>query len=268
MSDFPVPSLVTPAHALPKPLPAAARYGLALGLVVAAVIVAFAVRQAAGSPGVTLVFVLPVVVAATRLGFGPSILTIVGGVLAFDYLFTQPYYSLRIASPSDVWAAGLLLAIAALTGAVAAEVRRRAIASAREAVRAKALHSVAHLAAQGAPAAALQSRAADALAEIFGAPAVILVQAGDGLRDAARAGRGDLAEVDREAAAWALEHRKPVRGDSYPFENAAYNFWPLQPGSGPALVIGVGCRGDQDAWPDDPAGYVELVGGYLGAGVR
>ena len=71
------------------------------------------------------IFVLPVVIAATALGWGPSLLAVSTSVLAFDFFFTEPFYSFRIASPSDVWAAALLLVIAAIVSTIAAESRRR-----------------------------------------------------------------------------------------------------------------------------------------------
>ena len=33
------------------------------------------------------------------------------GVIAFDFFFTEPYYSLRMTNPSEIWAAVLLFVI-------------------------------------------------------------------------------------------------------------------------------------------------------------
>jgi K+-sensing histidine kinase KdpD len=40
------------------------------------------------APGLTLIFVLPVVIAGTAFGLGPSVAAIVASVLAFDFFFT------------------------------------------------------------------------------------------------------------------------------------------------------------------------------------
>ncbi len=89
----------------------AAQLAISLLLVAAATLLAFVVDHIVAAPNLTLIFVLPVVVAATFFGWIPALLAAVAGVLAFDFFFTQPYYSFRIASPSDLWAAALLLVI-------------------------------------------------------------------------------------------------------------------------------------------------------------
>lgn len=86
------------------PLPLVARYGAALLFVALAAGFAFTVEDRVGAANLTLIFVLPVIGAATLFGWGPSLLATVAGVLAFDFFFTEPKYSLVIASPSDVWA--------------------------------------------------------------------------------------------------------------------------------------------------------------------
>ena len=89
----------------------AAQLAISLLLVAAATLLAFVVDHIVAAPNLTLIFALPVVVAATFFGWIPALLAAVAGVLAFDFFFTQPYYSFRIASPSDLWAAALLLVI-------------------------------------------------------------------------------------------------------------------------------------------------------------
>ena len=59
------------------------------------------------APSLTLVYVLPVIVAANLFGWGPSLLAVVGGVAAYDFLFTVPYYSLSVTDPAEIWAAAL-----------------------------------------------------------------------------------------------------------------------------------------------------------------
>lgn len=244
------------------------RYAAALGLVAGAVGLGFLVRYLAGAPNVTLVFVLPVVIAATRLGFGASLLAAVAGVLAFDFFFTVPYYSFRIHGAGDMWAAGLLLTIAAIVSTVAAEARRRAVNAQLAADRAEALHDVAHLVAQAAPREDILTGGARALHRIFRAPAVVMLQSEGRLTPAATAGGAAVEAVDIEAAQWSLQNDKPLRGENYPFETSRFDFWPIGLGDGGGLAIGVGCGSDRDSWPENPGRYVELVGAYLAASLN
>ncbi|HUN97144.1 MAG TPA: DUF4118 domain-containing protein [Bradyrhizobium sp.] len=96
-------------------------------LVALATGLAFLAQRLISAPNVTLIYVLPVIISATLFGWDPSLLTVVVGVVAFDFFFTEPYYSLTITSPSDIWAAVVLFVIASIVTSVAAESRRRAM---------------------------------------------------------------------------------------------------------------------------------------------
>lgn len=131
--------------------PALVRYGASLLLVGVAVAFGFALKPLVTPANVTLIFVLPVVIAATSFGWGPSLATVVAGVLAFDFFFTEPYFQFTIANATDLWAATLLFLIAAIVSAVAAEAQRRAASAQRAARQASALQVVAHMVIEGRP---------------------------------------------------------------------------------------------------------------------
>ncbi len=126
-------------------LPVLAHYGLLVLLVAAAVLLALLVQYLIARPNLSLIFVLPVVLAATTFGWGPSMTASLTSVVADDFFFTEPRYSLAIASPSDLWATGLLLVIAAAVSTLAAEARRRAIDARQAADQAMALQALAHV---------------------------------------------------------------------------------------------------------------------------
>ena len=169
-----------------------------------ATVLAFVVANLIAAPNLTLIFVLPVVIAATAFGWGPALNAAVLGVLAFDFFFTQPYYSFRIASPSDLWAAGLLLVIAAIVSSVAAEARRRAVEARLAAEQAQALQGLAHVVIEGRAEADILKAAANALSQIFSAPAAIFLERGSALRPVATAGGAEITGAEEEAASGAL----------------------------------------------------------------
>jgi len=162
-------------------LPRAAQYAVSLLFVVVAIGFAFTVEDRVGGANLTLIFVLPVIAAATLFGWGPSLLSTLASVLAFDFFFTEPKYSFVIASASDAWAAGLLLVIATVVSAVAAESRRRQLVAQQAAEQAQALQTLAHVVIQGRPHPEILAAAATALNEIFCAPSVIFMQQGSAL---------------------------------------------------------------------------------------
>ncbi|HEX5262368.1 MAG TPA: DUF4118 domain-containing protein [Phenylobacterium sp.] len=240
----------------------AAAYGLSLAMVAAATLAAVLVARVQTIPNLSLIFVLPVVIAAVSFGWGPALAAAVGGVLAFNFFLIAPLYSLNVADPANLWALILLLITAAIVSAVAAQSRRRALEAGKAADQATALQALARslVAATGGQGAAAAS--AEALARLFQAPAVVLLQDED-LAIAGQAGGGELTAADFEAAGWALAARMQTRGGAYPVEGAAYDFWPVVTPQRQQAVIGVAISLAETGRPDAPERLVEIVSGYL-----
>lgn len=246
---------------------AAAQYGVAILMVAATTVVALALRGLVATPSLTLFYVLPVVAAAVSFGWGPSLAATVLGALAYDFFFTQPYYSLAITSPADITDAALLLLVAASVSAMAAEARRRAQAARRATEQAEALQALAHAVVQSRPPAEVAQAAARALNRMFAVPSVVLAERAGELELMGHAAIDNLDDPDQEAAVAAVATHVPTRGGEYPVDGARFDFWPFDAAVG-ALVIGLDFSQTDDGHPPDLAGLVELVGGYLTAAGR
>jgi K+-sensing histidine kinase KdpD len=233
-----------------------------------ATLLAFVVEHLIAAPNLTLIFVLPVVVAATFFGWAPALVAAVAGVLAFDFFFTQPYYSLRIASPSDIWAAALLLVIAAMVSTVAAESRRRASESRRSAERAEAVQTLAHTIIEARPRRDVLQAGANALSRIFQAPAVVFVDEGGSLSVGASAGEAEVTDAVEDAARGSLGNHVRTRGGAYPYDRSPYDFWPLTTPGGRGLVLGVDFAHALEERPTAPEPFVDVVGGYLAGALK
>lgn len=81
---------------------------------------------------VVTLFVLPPLVSAFFFGIGPSFLASVAAALVYDFFFTEPYHSLRIASSAVILEVVVFFATSILAAQVAKLVRRQ-----REALRAR-----------------------------------------------------------------------------------------------------------------------------------
>ena len=240
-----------------------AGYALSLMLVVFAAAIAMAAERVVGAPNVTLIFVLPVVVAASAFGWGPALATVVAGALAFDFLFTEPRYSLQIYNPSDMWAAALLLVIAALVSAVAAEGRRRALEAREAAEQAMAVQTLAHAVIERRSRADVLQTAAQALNQAFRAPAVIFLQDGAVFSLAASAGAPQITAAEEEAARWVLTSGTHARAETYPFDRSLFDFWPVAAPGSRSCVLGVGFAAARRGRPASPEQMIDIVAGYV-----
>jgi two-component system sensor histidine kinase KdpD len=90
---------------------------------------------------VSLVYLLPVVVAATQWGIGPGILAAVAGAVAADFFFYPPLYSVWIRDPQHVVDLILFLLVALVTSNLAARLKNEAVAVSRREREIRELHS-------------------------------------------------------------------------------------------------------------------------------
>jgi len=254
-------SRIPPARK-PRP-PAWIGYGAALALVAAATIAAVVVARLVAAPNLSLVFVLPVVIAAVTFGWGPALAAAVAGVVAYNFFLIPPLYTFRVADPANVWALVLLLIAAGIVSAVASQSRRRALEAEASAERADALQRLARDLVGAADRKRMVGAAAEALGRVFRCPAVILIPGPERMTLLAQTRDVELSDADHEAARWALASRLPTRGGAYPVESAQFDFWPVVTPQRSQLVIGVAISGRDEGRPEAPERQVETVAGYL-----
>lgn len=253
----------TPLVQRPQRVDAWASYGLSLVFVGVASLLAVWMDRQVAIPNVSLIFVLPVVVAAIRYGWGPALAAAVAGVVAYNFLLIEPRYTFRVADPANVWALVLLLITAAAVSAVAAQSRRRALQAWEAVAQSSALQAMARALVAARDSKAIARACAETLARVFEAPAVVFVADGDDLRLTARAGGARVTAADEEAAEWVLAARLPTRGGAYPIDGCAYDFWPIQTPKRQRAVIGVQISGREQGRPENPESFAETVAGYL-----
>ncbi|WP_374471316.1 DUF4118 domain-containing protein [Phenylobacterium sp.] len=255
---------MTPTAATPWPKPPVwARYALALLAVALATLAGVLVDAASGAPNASLVFVLPVVLAAARFGWGPALVAALAGVVAFNFFLIEPRHTLRVAEASNVWALALLLAVAAVVSAVAAESRRRAVAARAAADQALALQSLARTLVGASSRQAIADCCAEAAARLFSAPSVVLLEERGRFAARAVAGGARLSEADEAAARWALGARHATRGGAYPTPEAEFDFWPVVTAARQSAVIGLRLQDPDAGRPEAPDRLVQIVEGYL-----
>lgn len=238
-------------------------YAMTFAAVGAATLAAIAVDRLLGAPNASLVFVLPVVLAAASFGWGPAMVAAGAGTVAYNYFLIEPRHTFRVADPANIWALLLLLATAGVVSAVAAESRRRALTAREAANRSGALQTLARTLVGSTSRQAIADGCAEAMSRAFHAPAVVLLEERTGFAVRALAGGAALAPADEEAARWALAARRATRGGAYPVAEAEFDFWPVVTRSRQTGVIGIRLRDPDAGRPEAPEQLVEIVEGYL-----
>jgi K+-sensing histidine kinase KdpD len=75
---------------------------------------------------VTLVYIVPVVIAATKLGIVPAVIAAIAGGGASAFFFYPPIYSFLVEDPQHLIELPLFVFVAIVTGHLATSLRRQA----------------------------------------------------------------------------------------------------------------------------------------------
>ncbi|MGE5178440.1 MAG: DUF4118 domain-containing protein [Bacteroidota bacterium] len=193
----------------PRPrLPAAA--GVPLILAVCTLLSAL-MRPHFDSAGLTMVYLLGVVVAAMAFGRGAAVVASVLSVAIFDFAFVPPRFTFRVSDAQYLVVFGVMLAVGVVTGTLTARLREQREESRMRERRTAALYRLTHdLAVRGTVSEVLQALV-DRAVELFGGCVAALVPGADGaLAAAAGDPRAIEASPERAAAEWAFANGQPA----------------------------------------------------------
>ncbi len=98
---------------------------IALGLVAATTLVAYALIQLFDIRRGSVIYLLPVLLAGWHLGLVPALVAAVAGVLWSGYFFFSPYYSYYIARPNEILNLVLFMVVAVVTSHLANSMKRQ-----------------------------------------------------------------------------------------------------------------------------------------------
>jgi K+-sensing histidine kinase KdpD len=241
--------------------PFAVRYLAALVMTALATVVAIGIERGVTIPNLSLIFVIPVIVAAVTFGLGSSLFSAVLGALAYNFFLTEPRYTLNVDDAADIWAIALLFVVGCIASAVASTARHRADDVALLQRQNKALHLYGREALAADNTRAIISNAASALEGLFQVPVVVMIMSEAGADFIEKRGKFELLEVELEAARSILTTDKVLPGRVYPFDASRFDFWPVATSTGPQAVIGLAF--DPDERPPTPSVLVGIVGSVL-----
>jgi K+-sensing histidine kinase KdpD len=90
---------------------------------------------------VSLIYMLPVVVAATQWGIGAGVVAAIAGAAAADFFFYPPLYSLLIRDPQEWIDLVLFVLVALVTSNLAARLKNEVVISSRREAEIRELHT-------------------------------------------------------------------------------------------------------------------------------
>ena len=236
-------------------------YLASFAMTAVATVVAVLVDSQVMIPNLSLVFVVPVVIAAVSFDLGPSVCSAILGALAYNFFLTEPRYSLAVDDPANIWAIGLLFVIGLIVSSVAFTSRRRATEAALLRRQATVLQGYSRDVVAADNTEAIVSITSQALAALFQVPVVLMLVTEGKVVSLAQVGGVEPQEAELEAARSSLATRTVVRAGAYPDLASRFDFWPVATAVGSGAIIGLAF--DPDERPSAPGELVNVVGSVL-----
>jgi two-component system sensor histidine kinase KdpD len=215
-------------------------YARTAALVAAALVVAVALQHVFDVSNVALVFLTAVVLVATAWGLGPSLFACALSVLAYNFFFLPPFFTLTVADPDNVVGLFFFLLVAVVVSNLTAGARGQAIAARERAKATAELYAFSRKIAGIGDLDDLLWAAAYQMASMLHCRVVLLLPEGETID--VRAGyppEDALAEADLAAARWCWTNNRAAGRDSDTLPGAKRLFLPLRTERGPVGVVGI-----------------------------
>ncbi|MCZ0962914.1 sensor histidine kinase [Paracoccus benzoatiresistens] len=189
-----------------------------------------------------VVYLVGVLAVAMRLGTAGAIAASILGFLAYNYFFTEPFFSLRVAADESVVALLVFTVSALFTGSLAGRLKRQVEFMRATQVRTETLYDFARRIASATTTDDVLWAAAAHIAHTLECHSLILMPRMDGVLDQVQgfpAIEEDLDPHSQAAALWAYQKNQPAGRDTDTLPAADWMFLPLATQGAPMGSIGL-----------------------------
>ncbi|HEY7298606.1 MAG TPA: sensor histidine kinase KdpD [Xanthobacteraceae bacterium] len=215
-------------------------YVFALLTVAVTVGVGMVIWPRIGTKAVDLLFIIGVVVVAVRYGLWPSLFASLTSAVAYNFFFTEPFYSLMISNPTDAVGVVFFFIVAMLVSNVAARARVQAIAAVTRARTTELLYSFSRkLAGAGTLDDVLWATAYQTALMLKVNVVLLLPENGSIAVKAGYPPEDTLDAADLAAAKWAWKSKRSAGRGSETLPGAKRLFLPMNTGRGAIGIVGI-----------------------------
>jgi two-component system sensor histidine kinase KdpD len=219
---------------------------------------------------VVMVYLLGVVVASMRFGYGPSLLAAVLSVVAYDFFFIPPYFSFAVTDLRHAITFAVMFLVAVIISHLTQRIREQADGARRAERRTASLYSISREVGLSHERGRMLEIADRHLREVFAAKVAVMMPAATGMLEPvfAEPGTLDAADKDLGVAEWTWLNQRPAGMGTDTLPSARALFLPMKGARGRVGVLAVYPSQDTPlADPDDRA-LLETFAGIIGSGLE
>jgi two-component system sensor histidine kinase KdpD len=217
-----------------------AGYAVSLGLVALVTLVGASIFALGNVTDVGLLYLIPVMVAATRYGVRTGIVAGLASSLAYNFFFIPPRYTFTIQNPQNIVTVLVLLGVAVVGSQLSARVRAQANLAQRSAAQNSSLAGFARLLTGVSKRDEAGQTLCAEVARLLDVSTVLLLPVqGQLVVRAAFPPEDRLEAIEQAAARWAFDHNLPAGRGSDTLTASEWLFHPLAAGGHTLGVLGL-----------------------------
>lgn len=227
-----------PAEKPPRsPLPAT-KYLAALGVVLVASAVSYLLFGREQLPDVVMIYLLGIMVVASRLSLGPSLFAAFISVAAFDFFFVPPFLTFNVSDFRHTITFFVMFLVAAVISGLTDRIRSQAAASRQRELWTSALYQLSRELAGAQGSRRVLDAGAQQLEQVFASKVTILTRSADGALARAYASQGldEAAERDASIGHWVWANRREAGLGTATLPSSSALYIPLLASAG---IVGV-----------------------------
>ncbi|MCX5780387.1 MAG: sensor histidine kinase KdpD [Firmicutes bacterium] len=179
-----------------------------------------------------MLYLLPVLYAAARLGMAPSVWAALSGVLAFDIFFVPPIYRLTVYDLRYLLTFGVFLLVATFTGSMATRLRFQAEAAQKREIQTRSLYNLSRELTAVTDLDELIEKVVDQVAQTIAGDTIIFLPEADGslaIRAASNPNGNLQVDANEQAvAAWVYQHGQLAGAGTETLPGASGIYLPLR----------------------------------------
>lgn len=214
--------------------------GYAVALALTALVTLAGALFLSSVTNIGLLYLIPVMIAATRYGLRTGVVTGLVSSLAYNFFFIPPTHTFTIQDPQNIVTVLVLLGVAVVSSQLAARVREQALLAQKSAGQNSALAGFARLLTGISNTDELAQVLCAEIGRLLDGNAVLLMPGEDGLAlRAAWPPEAHLEMLEMAAARWCFEHGRPAGRGSDTLTACEWLFHPVGAESRVLAVFGL-----------------------------
>ncbi len=229
---------VAPVRRLARPVDWMA-YGRAVAIVAVTTGAAWSMFRFFELSSLIMVYLLGIVVVATRHGRGPSLLASVLSVAAFDFFFVPPYFTFAVSDVRYVFTFVVMLAVGFVISGLTVRVRAQASAARDREQRTAVLYAMSRELASTRGVDDLLAIAIRHIGEVFPSQVAVLLPDPDGGLAPWPGGQYGMDPNELGVSRWVYEHRQRAGLGTTTLPGASALYLPLIGSRGAVGVLGI-----------------------------